>query len=173
MGDICADTRCRVVWVLIYSCGCDTWCWLLDRAHCAAGDNRAALHCESQHSAHQMVQTCKQCWTMIGVETQKRKHLPSLSHRIYQDTILLGQGVETKVVFIGNQWQPVLSQRYINWQDHCNGPIFRRRQPLNIVNPRSQVGDGPTHKHSLGLGENWPPPCSQLSSTVNCSWWRA
>ena len=159
MGDICADTRCRVVWVLIYSCGCDTWCWLLDRAHCAAGDNRAALHCESQHSAHQMVQTCKRCWTMIGVETQKRKHLPSLSHRIYQDTILLGQGVETKVVFIGNQWQPVLSQRYINWQDHCNGPIFRWRQPLNIDNPRSQVGDGPTHKHSLGLGENWPPPC--------------
>ena len=145
------------------------WMWhlimlLLDPAHCAAGDNRAALHCESQHSAHQMVQTCKLCSTMIGVEKKSTILKKESTYQCFHTESIktqLGQGVETSCLHLklacplNHQWLPVLSQRSIKRQDHYNGPMLRWRQPPNIVNHRWQVEMVP-HKHSHGLGENWP-----------------
>ena len=70
----------------------------------AAGDNRAALHCESQRSAHQMVQTCKQCLTMIEVKMESTILKKGSTHqRFHTESIKTQLGrVLKQVVFIWN-----------------------------------------------------------------------
>ena len=162
MGDICADTRCRMRAVV--------WCWYpgVDVTPDAAGCWTGPIVLRGTIGQLSIVShsTAPTRWSRrvsnVGrwLEWRLKKKAPTIAFtqnlsRHY--TIRTGcwnkSCLHRKSVTASFVSKIHKLTRSLQWSN------FQVERTSKHVNPRSQVGDGPTHKHSLGLGENWPPPC--------------